>query len=188
MPNEKSMAVLLDAAREAFGDDAGDVLLWLQHPDAVRTLLDRPVRVARIDEYREFDGYVCFECGELEGHDSSCAAMAALEQLDHQRGHVDVAEAFDLQRERDAHRERSDIENGRATRDLAEGQLVTVRMDDETMRMWQRPIINVQPVVMGHAALHECAHAMLETVRMGDGATIIQRCINCGTIITPPAG
>jgi hypothetical protein len=127
--------------------------------------------------------------------------MAAWEALDHWRGHAAVGLAFDRARpvrpwrsEGPAftrtrvyvpyHLSSADIENGIATRALAEGEMATIRMDAAGLRI----AAGVGRVTLPAIAHHPCTHARREQrhVRLPGiplEPMVEVACIDCGAVL-----
>jgi len=86
LPSAGSLLVLQDAAREAFGDDA-EILLWLQHPDAVRQLIRGIRSLHTYDTCADPD---CHSVLQVESHYRLCKIGAALRALKDPRALVDI--------------------------------------------------------------------------------------------------
>lgn len=123
MATDPKVEVLLDAAREVYGDDA-DVVRWIQHPESVRVLL------------RALPTRHCQVCDTYWLHADNCALLRAWDALDDVRGHVAVARAWDETAQDAAEWDRApDVVDGRSTRDLAAGEFISVRLDASGMRL-----------------------------------------------------
>lgn len=91
----KALAVFLDAAREAFGELAPEVARWVEHPDAVRELLQLNPALSR-DEAAEAYGS-CERCAAYDGepHARDCPIAAAWRALGDPRGAADIERAHE---------------------------------------------------------------------------------------------
>ena len=97
-PDPAALAVLLDAARTALGEVEAtpeEVVAWLRHASAVRTLLDRELLEEMDDGAGRSVG--CGSCLEEmdQPHADACMLMRALECLDAPRGHAECGRAWD---------------------------------------------------------------------------------------------
>lgn len=95
----KALAVFLDAARECFGELAPEVAKWVEHPEAVRELLDFDPVSARGGAEEEFcpacDVHLTTESHGASKRNEHCPVAAAWRALGDPRGAADIERAHE---------------------------------------------------------------------------------------------